>query len=152
VPGFKVCDTMLKYLLRNTSNSLARGLDRIGREGLKVWFFFLDPSGFCDLINTLIETELLPVELKLVRVAEIPRSGKCYRTSVKSCRYISVLPTIAKLVEKAITLYLSIQGEIHGWWHLGQHGSRAGRNTTDVLLWVIRKVRENRAQKSTQQY
>jgi hypothetical protein len=77
----------------------------------------------------------------------IPKPGKRDRTSVKSYRCISLLPTIAKLVKKAITLYLSIQGELKGWWHSGQHGSRAGKNTTDALLWLIRKVRENRNKK-----
>jgi ribonuclease HI len=46
-------------------------------------------------------------------------------------------------VEKAITLHLANQGEINGWWHPGQHGSRAGRNTTDALLWLIRRVRRS---------
>jgi hypothetical protein len=46
-------------------------------------------------------------------------------------------------VEKGITLYLTNQGESNGWWHPGQHGSRAGRNTTDTKLWLIRRVCEN---------
>jgi hypothetical protein len=50
-------------------------------------------------------------------------------------------------VGKAISLHLANQGEINGWWHPGQHGSRAGRNTTDALLWLIRRVRENRQTK-----
>jgi hypothetical protein len=51
------------------------------------------------------------------------------------------------LVEKAITLHLANQGEINGWWHTGQYESRAVRNTTDALLWLIRRVRENRQNK-----
>jgi hypothetical protein len=50
-------------------------------------------------------------------------------------------------VEKVITLHLTNQGEINGWWHASQHGSRAGPNTTDALLWLIRRVRENRQNK-----
>jgi hypothetical protein len=69
------------------------------------------------------------------------------RTKVKSYRCISLLPTIGKLVGKAITLHLANQGEINAWWHPGQYGSRAGRNTTDALLWLIRRVRENRQNK-----
>jgi hypothetical protein len=135
----------LKRLLSKTSNSSTPGLDGIGWQELKLWFL-IDSVGLCELINYLITTGL-PQDLKLARVVVITKPGKRDRTSVKSYRCISLLPTIAKLVEKAITLYLSIQGELKGWWHSGQHGSRAGKNTTDALLWLIRKVRENRNKK-----
>jgi hypothetical protein len=46
-----------------------------------------------------------------------------------------------------ITLHLSTRGQLNGWWHLLQHGSRAGRNTSNALLWLIRRVRENRKNK-----
>jgi hypothetical protein len=106
----------------------------------------LDSLGLCKLINQLIETGL-PRELKLARVVVISKAGKRDRTSVKAYRCISLFPTISKLVEKAITLHLSIQGEKKRWWHPGQHRSRVGKNTTDALLWLIRKVRENRSNK-----
>ena len=48
------------------------------------------------------------------------------------------------LVEKVVCEHISISGEEMGWWHKGQHGSRSGRNTTDALLWLIRRVRKNR--------
>jgi hypothetical protein len=133
---------MLNRLLRRTSNTSAPGLDGIGWQELKIWFL-LDPTGLCNLINELNRTGL-PPELKLARVIVIPKPGRRDRTSIKSYRCISLLPTIAKLVEKAITGHLSTRGEINGWWHPGQHGSRAGRNTSDALLWLIRKVLENR--------
>jgi hypothetical protein len=50
-------------------------------------------------------------------------------------------------VEKAITLYLSTRGELNGWWHPGQLGSPAGGNASEVLLWLISKVCENRKNK-----
>jgi hypothetical protein len=106
----------------------------------------LDPNGLCNLINDLIRTGF-PPELKLARVIVIPKHGRRDRTSIKSYRCISLLPTIAKLVEKAITLHLSTRGELNGLWHPGQHGSRARRNTSDALLWLIRRVRENRKNK-----
>jgi hypothetical protein len=142
---FKVCPKLLKRLLSKTSNSSAPGLDGIGWQELKIWFL-IDPAGLCELMNFLIATGL-PQNLELARVVVIPKPGKRDRTNVKSYRWISLLSTIAKLVEKAITLHLSTQGELNGWWHSGQHGSRAGKNTTDALLWLIRKVRENRKNK-----
>jgi hypothetical protein len=125
---------------------LALGLDGIGLQELKNWLL-PDYLGLCELINYLIETGL-PRELKLTRVVVILKPGKRDRTSVKAYRCISLLPTIATVVEKVITLHLSIQGEPTGWWHPGQHESRAGNNTTDALLWLIRKVRQNRSNKN----
>jgi hypothetical protein len=49
--------------------------------------------------------------LARARVVVITKPGKRDRTNVKSYRCISLLPTIAKLVEKATTLHLSIQGD-----------------------------------------
>lgn len=126
--GFHVFPKLLKRLLGKTSNPSAPGLDGIGWQELKIWFL-LDSLGLCELINCLIETGL-PRELKLARVV-ILKPGK--RDRAYQC--ISLLPTIAKLVEKAITLHLSIQGEQKGWWHPGQHGSQAGKNTTDACYF-----------------
>jgi hypothetical protein len=136
---------MLKQLLRKTSNISTPGLDGIGWEEVKIWFL-LDPNGLCNLINDLIRTGF-PPELKLGRVIVIPKHGRRECTSIKSYRCISLLPMIAKLVEKARTVHLSTRGELHRWWHPGQHGSRAGRNTSDALLSPIRRVRENRNNK-----
>jgi hypothetical protein len=143
--NLKVCPKMLKRLLRKTSNTSAPGLDGIGWQEVKIWFL-LDPNGLRNLINDLIRTGF-PPELKLPRVIVIPKHGRRDHTSVKSYRRICLLQTIAKLVEKAITLHLSTRGKLNGWWHLGQHGPRAGRNTSDTLLWLIRRVRENRKNK-----
>jgi hypothetical protein len=120
-------------------------LDGIGWQEIKIRFW-LDPNRLCNLINDLIRTGF-PPELKLPRVIVIPRHGQKDRASIKSYRCISLLPTIAKLVEKAITLHLSTRGELNGWWYLGQRGSRAGRNTSDPLLWLIRRVCENKKNK-----
>jgi hypothetical protein len=142
---FTVCPKMLKRLLRTAKNCSEPGLDGIGWQELEIWFL-VDPSGLCELFNYLINSGL-PPDLKLARVVGISKPGRRDRKSVKAYRCISLLPTIAKLVGKVITLYLSTKGEINGWWHTGKHGSWAGRNTMDALLWLIRKARENRSQK-----
>jgi hypothetical protein len=143
--GFTVCPNILKPLVKRTCNTLAPGLDGIGWRKLKIWFK-LDPKGLCQIINELIKTGL-PPELKVTRVVVIVKPSRRDRTKVKAYRCIYGLPTIGKLVEKAITLHLANQSEINGWWHPSQHGSRARRNTTDALLWLIRRVRENRSNK-----
>jgi hypothetical protein len=145
--AFTVYPRMLKQLLKRTCNTLAPGLNGIGWRELKIWFKF-DPKGLCQIINELIKTGL-PRELKVASVVVIVNPGRRDRTKVKSYRCISLLPTIGKLVEQAITLHPANQGEINRWWHPGQHGSRAGQNTTDALLWLrdfvkIAKTRSTR--------
>jgi hypothetical protein len=107
--NLKVCPKMLKRVLRKTSNTSTPGLDGIGWQEIKIWFL-LDPTGLYNLINDLIRTDF-PSELKFPRVIVIPKHGRRDRTSIKSYRCISLLPTIAKLVEKAITVHLSTRGE-----------------------------------------
>jgi hypothetical protein len=55
-----------------------------------------------------------------------------------------LLNNIAKLTEKAVAQYLTLEGETTGWWHEGQFGSRPGRNTTDALMWLKNEVAKNR--------
>jgi hypothetical protein len=132
---------MLKRFLRKISNSSTPGLNGIGWQELEIWFS-LDSTSLCQVVNHLIKTRL-PPELKLARGVIISKPGRRDRTSIKFYPCISSLLTLAKLVEKATILHLAIQGEIQGWWHQGQHGSRTGQNTTDALLWLIQKVHEN---------
>jgi hypothetical protein len=139
--SLKVCLKMLKLILRKTSNTSAPGLNGIGWQEVNIWFV-LDPNGLCTMINHLIRTGF-PPDLKLVRVIVIPKYGRRDRTNIKSYQSISLLPTIAKLIEKAITLHLSTRRELNRWWHPGQHGSSAGRHTCDALLWLIRRVGKN---------
>jgi hypothetical protein len=35
----------------------------------------------------------------------------------KSYRGISLLSNVAKLKEKAVAQYVTLEGEVHGWWH-----------------------------------
>jgi hypothetical protein len=83
---FTVCPKLLKRLLRNTSNSSSSGLDGIGWQQLKMWFF-IDPLGLCELINHLVRTGL-PPELKLANVVVISKPGRRDRASVNSYRCI----------------------------------------------------------------
>jgi hypothetical protein len=56
------------------------------------------------------------------------------------------LSNIAKLTEKIIAQYLTLEGEANGWWHGTQFGSRPGRNTSDVLMWSKSEVAKSRRQ------
>jgi hypothetical protein len=132
-------------MFKKMSNISAPGLDVMRWQEVKIWFL-LDLNGMCNLINDLIRAGFLP-ELKLAIVIVIPKHGRRDRTSIKWYQCISLLPTIAKLVEQAITLHLSTRGKYNRWSQPGQHGFHAGQNPPDALLWLIRRVRENRKNK-----
>jgi hypothetical protein len=87
-PSLEVCPKLLKRLLRKTKNTSGLGIDGIGWQELKIWFF-LDPPGPCDLIDLPIETGLLP-ELKQARVVVISTPGRRDHTSVKVYRCIQI--------------------------------------------------------------
>jgi hypothetical protein len=62
----------------------------------------------------------------------------------KSYRCISLLSNIAKLTEKEVAEYLTLEGDVHGWWHPYQFGCRQERNTTDAVMWLKAVVEKNR--------
>jgi ribonuclease HI len=68
---------------------------------------------------------------KNAKVVVIGKPGKRDLTNPKSYRCISLMSNIAKLTEKVIAQYLTLEGESNGWWHRTQFGSRPGRNTSD---------------------
>jgi hypothetical protein len=143
VPHFQpVCPKSLNDLLSSTRNTSAPGQDGIGYQALRLWAK-IDPEGFCHLTNLLI-TQGLPKELKTAKVVVIWKPGKKDMSNPKSYRCISLLSNVAKLTEKAVAQYLTLEGEVHGWWHPYQFGSRPGRNTTDALMWLKAVVEKHR--------
>jgi hypothetical protein len=118
------------------------GQDGIGYQALRLWAK-IDPEGLCYLTNLLI-TQGLPKELKTAKVVVIGKPGKKDMSNPKSYRSISLLSNVAKLTEKAVAQYLTLEGEVHGWWHPYQFGSRPGRNTTDALMWLKAVVEKHR--------
>jgi hypothetical protein len=94
-------------------------------------------------MNLLI-TQGLPKELKTTMVVVIGKPGKKDMSNPKAYRCISLLSNIAKLTETVIAQYLALEGEVHGWWHPYQSGSRPGRNSTDALRWPKAVVDKHR--------
>jgi hypothetical protein len=86
----------------------------------------------------------LPKELKTAKVVVIGKPGKKDMSNPKSYRCISLLGNVAKLTEKAVAQYLTLEGEVHGWCHPYQSGSRPVRNTMDALMWLKDVVETHR--------
>jgi hypothetical protein len=114
VPHFQpLCPKSLNDLLSSTSNTSAPGQDGIGYQALRLWAK-IDPEGLCHLTNLLI-TQGLPKELKTAKVVVIGKPGKKDMSNPKSYRCIPLLRNVAKLTEKAVAQYLTLEGEVHGW-------------------------------------
>jgi hypothetical protein len=142
VPDIRpVCPKGINELLSTTSNTSAPGQDGIRYQTLRLWAK-IDYDGLCNLMNLLI-TQGLPKELKTAKVG-IGKPGQKDMSNPKSYRCISLLSNVAKLIEKAVAQYLTLEGEVHGWWHSYQFGSRPGKNTTDALMWLKAVVEKNR--------
>jgi hypothetical protein len=132
----------LKDFLSSTSNTSATGQDGIGYQALRLWVK-IESGGLCYLTNLLI-TQGLPKELNTAKVVVIWKPGKIDMSNPKSYRCISLLSTVAKLTDKVVAQYLTLEGEVHRWWHPYQFGSRPGRNTTDALMWLKAVVEKDR--------
>jgi hypothetical protein len=152
-----VCPQGLHQIIATTRNNSPPGNDGLGYMAIRLWNR-LDSDGLCDIINTLIR-DGLPKELKTAKVVVILKPGKRDMDNPKSYRCISLLNNIAKLTEKAVAQYLTLEGETiylfiysisfnegetTGWWHEGQFRSCRGRNTTDALMWLKNEVAKNR--------
>jgi hypothetical protein len=109
VPHFQpVCPKSLNELLSSTRNTSAPGQDGIGYQALRLWSE-IDSEGLCYLTN-LLTTQGLPKELKTAKVVVIGKPGKKDMSNPKSYRCISLLSNVAKLTEKAVAQYLTLEG------------------------------------------
>jgi hypothetical protein len=123
----------------------AQGQDGIGYQAVRLWAK-MGSWGLCYLTNLLI-TQGLPKELKTAKVVVIGKPGEKDMSNLKSYRCISLLSNVAKLTEKAVAQYVTLEGKVHGWWHPYQFGSRQGRNTTDALMWLKAVVEKHQKEK-----
>jgi hypothetical protein len=108
-----LCPKGLHQIITTTRNNSASGNDGLGYMVIRLWNR-LDSDGLCDIINILIRYGL-PKELKTAKVVVIPKPGKRDMDNPKSYRCTSLLNNIAKLTEKAVAQYLTLEGETNGW-------------------------------------
>jgi hypothetical protein len=80
----------------------------------KTYISKIDPEGLCHLTNLLM-TQGVALELKTSKIVVIGKPGKKDMSNLKSYRCISLLSNIAKLIEKAVAQYLTVDGKIYGW-------------------------------------
>jgi hypothetical protein len=123
----------LRFIAVNTRGSRsAPGFDELTYRKLKLWFR-IDPIGRLVI-------EGFPTEMKRAKVIYIRSEW----SNPKSYRAISLLSTVGRMAEKVVVDYLSLVGEMEGWWHSGQCGSRSGRSTTGASAYLKGDVAKNR--------
>ena len=124
--------------LRNLDITKASGPDKIPARLLKECGRHIAPS-ICELFNVSLRVGRLPVEWKSANVTPVHK--KHLKEPAENYRPISLLPIIAKLLERCVCrrLYEHVISAIS----LGQHGFLRNRSCTTQLLQVLHKIGKN---------
>ena len=113
-----------------------------GSDGLCIRFVKICLSSVCDVIthivNSSITSHCVPDSWKLAIVHPIQKSPKS--TDTANYRPISILPTIAKIIERVVFEQLSYYFTTHHLFSPNQHGFRANHSTDTALLSVTDSV------------
>ena len=86
-------------LLENINVRKATGLDGVSNKLLKFAAHIVAPS-LTEIFTTSINTGIFPTEWKIARVTPIFKKGK--KNDLNNYRPISVIPTVAKILEKIV--------------------------------------------------
>lgn len=95
----------------------------------------------CHICNLCFLTGTFPKLLKRSVITPVHKSGD--KGSVTNYRPISLLPTLAKIVEKAINIRLVNYLESNNLLSPNQFGFREKMSTTDAIEKVIKHIVEN---------
>ena len=118
-------------LLSNVNKGKATGCDGISARALKLAETTLFPS-LCGLFNQSITSATLPREWKSVNVTPVHKGGD--ETNMNNYRPISVLPIVAKILERIVFDQLYDYLQDHSLLTPHQSGFRPGHSTQDVLI------------------
>ncbi|GBM49691.1 hypothetical protein AVEN_274351-1 [Araneus ventricosus] len=98
-----------------------------------------------DLFNKCLETKCFPDPLKIRLVILFYKTGKDEH-NIKSYRPITLLSTLAKLLEKLLLQRFNFQLKTKKLQHPLQYGFREGMSAYDVLLHVTSLLEQTRRQ------
>ena len=135
--AFKVRPATLPELsaaLQRMSTSRASGGDGITIEMLRMTFE-VTGSHLLSVVNSSIVSGELPVSWKIATVSPIHKAGSTADPS--NYRPVSILPTVAKLVESVVCLQLMSYLLSHNILCDEQHGFRPGRSTESAMLDAV---------------
>ena len=118
-------------LLSNVNKRKATGCDGISARALKLAGTTLAPS-LCGLFNQSITSATLPREWKSANVTPVHKGGD--ETNMNNYRPISVLPIVAKILERIVFDQLYDYLQEHSLLTPHQSGFRPGHSTQDILI------------------
>ena len=127
-------------IVENINVKKATGPDKISPQAIKDNKCVLVPI-LVFLINLVIETSVFPDCLKIARVTPIFKKGD--KKSPNNYRPISVLSTVAKIVEKILSNQIINFLESNSILTDCQFGFRKGRNTTSAINLLMEQLYEN---------
>lgn len=120
----------LQSIIFSLKSSKSPGFDAVRLSDLRRnWNYVRDT--LLLLLNTIIETGCIPDDLKIAVVTPILKGG-C-RSKVENYRPISILPCLAKILEKFIFITMSSFIDKHNLMSPNQYGFIAGRGTQPLL-------------------
>ncbi|OXA53579.1 RNA-directed DNA polymerase from mobile element jockey [Folsomia candida] len=126
-------------VIKELETSKPMGYDNIPAEIIKSNHEILVPI-LTDIFNKLLEEGQMPTILKKTLIVPLYK-GKGSKSSIDSYRPISILSTIAKILEKAIYNQLVLFLDNHGKMNDQQHGYRRCRSTTSATLLLTESIR-----------
>lgn len=102
------------------------------------------PEVFVKLVNLSLQTGVFPSEMKVARIAVIPKKGNL--KMLDNLRPISLLSIIRKIIEKIVKAQLVEYFDNNSLFYDNQYGFRSGRSTQDavfLLTDIIYKAKNN---------
>lgn len=124
----------------NNVKSNSVGLDYVPISFIKLLLLIVLPS-ILLIFNSVITKSFFPKSWKTAKV--LPRH-KCSRTySLDDYRSISILPSLSKVLEKALKWQISDHLKEHDLLFKFQSGFRPNHSTTSTLLQITNDIRNN---------
>ena len=127
----------LRRVLSRIRNSSSAGVDGLCIRFVKMCFTTIG-SSLLRIVNSSLRTGTVPDSWKLSIIHPVPKAGSS--SDLTNFRPISIVPTIAKIVERVVQEQLYVYFNDNHLFNVNQHGFRAQHSTETALLCLTDKV------------
>ena len=137
-----VTEEELQHAVFTLNSSSACGTDGIGIDLIQYSYKILNAT-LSSLYNKCISLRYYPTKWKVAKVTVLKKPNKDSYKNFKSFRPISVLNSLAKILEKILYGRLSWLSEKYNWFGKNHHGSRPGLSTETAMHELTNTVEGN---------